>query len=143
MPEYLFVFASAFIAATLLPFYSEVVVVSTLVQHPHDWLLIWALATMGNTLGAAVNWALGMYLLHFRDRRWFPFKTHKLERAQKWFQRYGVWSLLLAWAPLIGDALTFIAGAMRVNFWIFFGLTLTGKAARYAVVIYLAQVSLG
>ncbi len=137
MTEYWLIFGSAFLAATLLPFYSEVVVVSTLVMQPDNWFWIWLAASMGNTLGAAVNWMIGLYLLHFQDRKWFPFKADQMERAQSWFQKYGVWSLLLAWAPVGGDALTFIAGTMKVRFWIFFSLTLLGKSARYAVVIYL------
>lgn len=141
MIEYLLIFGSAFLAATLLPFYSEVVVVSTLVLQPDNWLWIWLVASIGNTLGAAVNWAIGLYLLHFQDRRWFPFKADQLGRAQRWFQKYGVWSLLMAWAPVGGDALTFIAGTMKVRFWLFFILTLIGKSARYAVVIYLTLVT--
>lgn len=131
-------FFSALLAATLLPFYSEVVLVSLLAAHPEQCLLLWAVATLGNTVGAAVNWLLGRYLLHFQDRRWFPFSPDKLGPAQQWFQRYGVWSLLLAWLPVGGDALTFIAGVMRVRFMLFWTLTLIGKGARYAVVILLA-----
>jgi membrane protein YqaA with SNARE-associated domain len=142
MLDYLLIFGSAFIAATLLPFYSEVVVVSTLVLKPENWLWIWIVASLGNTLGAVVNWLIGLYLLHFQDRKWFPFKPDQLGKAQSWFQKYGVWSLLMAWAPVGGDALTFIAGTMRVRFWIFFSLTLLGKSARYAVVIFLALQTL-
>jgi membrane protein YqaA with SNARE-associated domain len=138
MPDLLLVFSSAFIAATLLPFYSEVFVVASLARSPQAWFWIWLSASLGNSLGAAVNWAIGLYLLHFQDRRWFPFKPDQLGRAQRWFQKYGVWSLLMAWAPVVGDALTFIAGTMKVRFWVFFALTLIGKALRYAFVIYLA-----
>ncbi|MDZ7810630.1 MAG: YqaA family protein [Arhodomonas sp.] len=103
----------------------------------YDPLALWLWASAGNTLGSAVNWILGRYLLHFRDRRWFPFPERALGPAQRWFQRYGVWSLLLAWAPVGGDALTFIAGLMRVPFWLFFLLTGIGKAARYAILLAL------
>jgi membrane protein YqaA with SNARE-associated domain len=82
-----------------------------------------------------VNWVLGRYLLHFQDRRWFPFKGDGMQTAQKWFQKYGVWSLLMAWAPVGGDALTFVAGIMRVRFSIFIVLTGIGKAARYAILL--------
>jgi len=80
-----------------------------------------------------VNWILGRYLAHFEGRRWFPFKPESLHRSQAWFQKYGQWSLLFAWLPIGGDALTFIAGVMRVRFAIFFALTTIGKGARYAV----------
>ena len=99
------------------------------------WLL--AAATVGNTLGAVVNWYLGRFLLRFQTRRWFPFKPHQLHRAQAWFLRYGKWSLLMAWLPVGGDALTFFAGTMRVPLGLFLLLTAAGKGARYAVVIAL------
>lgn len=134
MDPYLSLFLVSFAAATLLPAYSEVVFVGLLTAGYEPWLL-WAWATAGNTLGAVVNWALGRYLLHFRDRRWFPFRTGTLDRAQNWFQRYGVWSLLLSWAPVGGDALTFVAGVMRVRFDVFVLLTAAGKGARYAILL--------
>lgn len=110
----------------------------------YDPLNLWLWATAGNTLGAAVNWLLGRYLLHFQERRWFPFKVDTLGRAQTWFQRYGVWSLLFAWLPIGGDALTFIAGVMRVRFPIFFVLTGIGKGARYAILLgFLDMFELG
>lgn len=134
MLEYAILFASAFGAATILPFYSEITLVALLYQG-HPAFTVWAVASLGNTLGAAVNWLLAVYLLAYQDRKWFPFKPEKLGRAQQWFQRWGKWSLLMAWLPIGGDALTFIAGLMRVNFWVFLCLTFIGKAARYAVVI--------
>lgn len=106
-----------------------------------DPLLTLTVATLGNTLGAAVNWALGRFLLRFRDRKWFPAKSDNLERAQRWFGKYGVWSLLLAWLPVGGDALTFVAGIMRVRFPIFFCLTAIGKGARYAVLIFFVDAA--
>jgi len=134
MTPYLSLFATSFLAATLLPAYSEVVFAG-LQQAGYDPLALWAWATAGNTLGAAVNWGLGRYLLHFEDRRWFPFRLDTLGKAQQWFQRYGVWSLLLAWLPIGGDALTFIAGVMRVRFDLFLLLTAIGKGARYAMLL--------
>jgi membrane protein YqaA with SNARE-associated domain len=131
---YLALFLVAFLAATLLPAYSEVLFAGLLAAG-YDPLALWLWATAGNTLGAAVNWVLGRYLLHFQDRRWFPFKPGSLGRAQRWFQRYGVWSLLLAWAPVGGDALTFIAGFLRVRFDLFLLLTAIGKGLRYAIVL--------
>lgn len=139
MSAYLGLFAVAFLAATILPAYSEVMFAGLLAAG-HDPFALWAWATAGNTLGAALNWVLGRYLLHFQDRRWFPFRLDTLQRTQAWFQRYGVWSLLLAWMPIGGDALTFIAGVMRVRFWIFFTLTGIGKGMRYAILLGLLDV---
>lgn len=140
MSSLFLLFLSAFLAATLLPFYSEVVLVSLLLQGEPK-MLLWLVATTGNTLGAAVNWGLGRYLLHFQQRDWFPFKADKLQRSQQWFNRYGIWSLLFAWLPVGGDALTFIAGVMRVPLATLLILAGIGKGIRYAIVIWLTNVS--
>ncbi|MEM1155646.1 MAG: YqaA family protein [Pseudomonadota bacterium] len=134
MEAYLGLFASAFLAATLVPAYSELVLVG-LVSAGYNPLALWAWASVGNTLGSVVNWALGRYLLNYQDSRWFPFKPDKLGVSQRWFQKYGVWSLLFAWLPVGGDALTFIAGIMRVRFGVFVLLTAIGKATRYAILM--------
>jgi membrane protein YqaA with SNARE-associated domain len=138
LTAYLGLFFTALLAATLLPFYSEVLFAGLLVEG-YEPFALWAWATAGNTLGSAVNWALARYFLRFEDRRWFPFREKNLGRAQAWFQRYGVWSLLMAWAPVGGDALTFVAGLMRVRFWLFLLLVGIGKGARYAVVLWMVQ----
>ena len=132
--EYFSLFGVAFLAATILPAYSEIMFAGMAAAGYDPWLL-WIFASTGNTLGSAVNWVMGRYLLHFRDRKWFPFKEGSLGASQRWFQKYGVWSLLMAWAPVGGDALTFIAGIMRVNFWLFLLLTFIGKGARYAILL--------
>lgn len=133
--DYLILFLAAFGAATILPFYSEVFLIGLLVSEPESWVAIWLTASAGNTLGAWVNWYLGLYLLHYKDRKWFPFKGRSLDRAQQWFQKYGVWSLLMAWAPIVGDAITFIAGVMRVKVLTLLTLTFIGKSLRYLVLV--------
>ena len=135
MIAYLSLFGAAFLAATLLPFYSEVLVVGLLMDRPNEWFWIWLVASFGNTLGSAANWVLGRFLLRYQERKWFPFKANGLSRSQRWFQKYGAWSLLMAWAPIGGDALTFIAGVMRVNFALFWVLTFVGKAGRYLAIV--------
>ncbi|WP_320821332.1 YqaA family protein [Thalassolituus sp.] len=137
MISYLLLFSSAFLAATILPFYSEVLLYALLRDGGDPWILV-AIATLGNTLGAVVNWVLGLYILKFQNKRWFYFSQKQIEKAQAWFQRYGVWSLLLAWLPLGGDALTLIAGIMRVKFWPFLLLVGIGKGLRYIFVVYVA-----
>ena len=139
--EWLALFGSAFLAATLVPFYSELILFAMARQGESAGLLV-LVATAGNTLGAVVNWILGRYLVHFQNRRWFPCKPDQLKRSQDWFQRYGVWSLLLAWLPIGGDGLTFIAGMMRVRLGIFLVLVGLGKMARYVVVLYTAQLTI-
>ncbi|MDX1460142.1 MAG: YqaA family protein [Xanthomonadales bacterium] len=140
MSAYLLLFGSAFLAATILPFYSEVVLFAML-REGGDAAKLVTVATLGNTLGAVVNWLLGLYLLRFQDRRGFYFSRAQVSRAQYWFQRYGFWSLLMAWAPVGGDALTLVAGIMKVRLWLFLVLVGTGKALRYISVAYVAQAS--
>ena len=139
MSGYLGLFLSAFLAATIIPFSSEAVLVSLTAAGGWDVVGLWAVASIGNTLGAVVNWVLGRWFIHFQDRKWFPFKARDLEKADKWFAKWGVWSLLLSWVPLIGDPITFAAGFLRVRFAIFIVLVSIAKAGRYAVVIALAQ----
>ena len=138
MTAYLLLFGSAFLAATIVPFYSEIMLYALLREGGNPMILV-LVATAGNTLGAVVNWVLGLYLLHFQDRRWFYFSSQQIERAQQWFQRYGFWSLLMAWMPIGGDALTLIAGIMRVRLWLFLLLVATGKGLRYLFVVYLTD----
>ena len=129
-------FLNAFVAATLLPAYSEVTFAALLVAgESNAWLLFFA-ATSGNVAGSVVNWWLGRGIARFRDKRWFPFTPNQFERASNFFRRYGRWSLLLAWVPIIGDPLTLVAGTLRVSFSWFITLVTIGKAVRYAVVAF-------
>lgn len=136
LTSYALLFLSAFLAATLLPFYSEVLLVGMIVKGADPWA-VWLFATIGNTLGAGVNWWMGRYLLHFQERRWFPFKAESLHRSQRFFNKFGVWTLLFTWLPVGGDALAFIAGIMKVPAWILLALSGIGKGLRYWVVIWL------
>jgi len=134
MEAYLSLFGLSFLAATLLPAASELFLTGLLISgYEPFWL--WFVATLGNTLGSVFNYGLGRYLLHFQERKWFPFKTESLQKSEYWFKRYGVWSLLLAWAPVFGDVLTFIAGVLRVNFFLFVVLVAIGKGLRYAILL--------
>lgn len=127
-------FLTAFLAATLLPGGSELLLLALLVENRVDpWLLI-AVATFGNTFGSIVNWACGRFLYEYRDARWFPVKPAAIERYARVFRRYGTWCLLFAWAPVIGDVLTVVAGIARVPITPFAVLVGLGKLARYLVV---------
>lgn len=119
---------------------SEAVLVGLLVTTQiSPWLLV-AVATTGNVLGACVNWMLGRYVETFKDRRWFPASADDLKKAQSFYAKYGRWSLLLSWVPIMGDPLTVVAGVMREKFAVFFLLVLIAKAGRY---IALALLTLG
>jgi len=89
-----------------------------------------------------LSWCAASRLWGWRDRRWFPVSGEQLDRAGAWFSKYGVWSLLLAWVPVIGDPLTFAAGILRVDFRLFVVLVAIGKAGRYAALIFAAQGAL-
>ncbi|KIP86297.1 YqaA family protein [Stenotrophomonas sp. CFBP8980] len=132
-------FLAALIAATLLPAQSEAVLVALLLEGGDPVLLV-AVATAGNVLGSLFNWWLGLQVQRFQGRRWFPVSATRLERAQAWYRRHGRWSLLLSWAPVIGDPITLAAGVMREPLRVFLPLVLIAKGMRYIV---LALVTLG
>ncbi len=138
MPDLVLLFTSAFLAATILPFPSEVTLAGLLYAGRAEVAALWLVATLGNTLGSMVNWGLGRFALRFQDHPRFPVRRNRLGRAQRWFNRFGIWTLLLAWLPVIGDALTLVAGIMRTPALWTLALVGLGKGARYAVVIGLA-----
>jgi membrane protein YqaA with SNARE-associated domain len=129
------VFAAAFFAATVIPVASEVVLAAALADESLARWTLWIAATAGNTLGAVLNWGLGRFGTLYREQSWFPASPSQMERAEEWFWRYGVWTLLLAWLPVVGDALTVIAGLLRVRLSVFLILVGIGKGSRYAAVI--------
>ncbi|WP_136068224.1 YqaA family protein [Modicisalibacter radicis] len=130
-------FLVALASATVLPGGSEVWLARQwcLGEPP---LALWGVATLGNTLGSLVNVALGRYARRFQGRRWFPVSPDVLARGERWYARLGAWSLLLSWAPLVGDALTVVAGVMRLPWWRASLLIAFAKGARYAVLLWLA-----
>lgn len=128
-------FAASLLAATILPAQSEAVLAGLVLAGNHSLVVLVAVATLGNVLGACINWLLGRYLEHFKNKRWFPVKEAALDKAARTYQRYGVWSLLLSWVPIIGDPLTVIAGLLRTPFPLFLLLVTIGKLARYVVVV--------
>lgn len=130
-------FASAFLAATVVPASSEAVLGALLLNGGPSPVLLLVVASLGNTLGSAVNWVLGRLVTRFRDRRWFPASPEQLARAERWYRRYGVWSLLLSWVPVIGDPLTVIAGVLRTPFLLFLPIVAIAKTARYAAILWL------
>lgn len=135
MESYFGLFFSAFLAATFVPFSSEILLGGMLASGSFNiWYLLFA-ASIGNILGAVINWWLGGYCLHWQDRRWFPVSQTQLDRASRLFNRYGVWSLLFAWVPIVGDPITFAAGALRVPFSIFLLLVTISKTGRYLAVM--------
>lgn len=133
--SYAGLFLIAFAAATILPLQSEAALTGMLLGGFSPWLLVFV-ASIGNVCGAVVNWLLGRGIERFATRRWFPVSARELERAQAWYRRFGKWSLLLCWVPLIGDPLTVVAGVMREPLPIFLALVTLAKVGRYIVLAW-------
>ena len=131
---YLGLFAAAFVAATLLPAQSELLLGGMIASGDYSVPLLILVATAGNILGSTANWVLGRYFYHLRERRWFPIKKARLEKAERWYHKYGRWSLLLSWAPFVGDPITLVAGILREPFPSFIAIVAVAKTARYIVV---------
>ena len=134
---------SAFLAATFLPGTTEVVLLALVAAADIEpWLLI-AVASTFNVLGSGVNYAIGRYLERWRGLRLMPVPPERLARAQGWFRRWGVWSLLLSWVPFVGDAFPVVAGLMRANPWVAFPLIAIGKTARFVAIVHLSDAVIG
>ncbi|WP_328796804.1 YqaA family protein [Marinomonas profundi] len=130
------VFFTSFLAATVLPLGSEGVLLYYASDTANSWLLLWGLASVGNTLGALTNWLLGGFLLRYESHKWFPVSADHRQKAERVFNRYGVWSLLLTWLPVVGDGIALVSGVLRTSIWYFLPLVFIGKAARYALVLW-------
>lgn len=133
-------FLAAFLAATLLPGGSEAALVALAALSSHSLISLLIVASIGNTLGSVVNYWLGHLALHYQDCKWFPISKQDLTKAQGWFSRWGQWSLLLAWVPIIGDPLTFAAGVMRMHFGRFLILVAISKTVRYMAILGLFKL---
>lgn len=133
---YCFVFLISFLSATILPLGSE----GALLYYASDtslsvfWLWFWA--SIGNTLGSLTNWLLGLYLLRYEGRKWFPVSVETRQKAERFFNRYGVFSLLFTWLPVVGDGIALISGILRISLWYVLPLVLVGKAVRYALILW-------
>ena len=134
---YLSLFIISFLAATILPFSSELTLAGLIATSSYDNLLLLIVASLGNILGSVVNWILGFYSRNLSKKGWFPFKDEQIEKSSKWFNKFGRWSLLFAWVPIIGDPLTLAAGLFRIRFIEFLVLVTIGKVSRYIIVFYL------
>ncbi|WP_312890529.1 YqaA family protein [Rhizobium laguerreae] len=140
MGGYVGLFVAALIAATIFPAQSEAVLLGLILSGDYSVVSLTAVASVGNILGAVVNWFLGRGLERLKDKRWFPIRPDKLVHAQRWYQRYGKWSLLASWVPFVGDAITVVAGVMKEPLLVFILLVGIAKTARYGI---LAAVTTG
>ena len=135
LAAYAGLFASAFIAATIFPMQSDALLVGLVLSDRYSLAGLLLAASVGNTLGAVLNWLLGRSIEKFRTRSWFPASEDRLEKAQAWYRKYGKWSLLLSWLPIAGDAITVVAGVLREPLPTFLVLVFVAKAFRYVVLV--------
>lgn len=133
-------FVAAFVAATLLPARSELVLAAMIAAGRHDLVVLLIVATTGNVLGSAVNWAIGRFLSAHREGKWFPVSARALGRAEQWYEKWGMWTLLLSWVPIVGDPLTLMAGILRAPFGRFVVIVTIAKGLRY---VFVAAAVLG
>ena len=133
-------FLSAFLSATLLPGSSEVLLAGLMLAGTHTNLKLWFWATLGNVLGALLNMELGSGIIRGRGAKWLGITKDRWLQAEAWFQKYGQWSLILAWLPVIGDPLTVVAGTLGISRTRFLILVTFGKAVRYWVLIYMMEL---
>lgn len=127
-------FIAAFLAGSVLPFSSEVVMAALqLAGLSALQLVIWG--TLGNTLGSCFNYWLGhlgnMHLI----QKYVRVHTDRLEKSQRFVSKYGPAMGLLSWVPVLGEVITVALGLMRANFWWTLLAIVAGKALRYAFVV--------
>lgn len=125
-------FVSALISSTLLPGGSEALLTYQISQHPSAWPMLVVVATVGNSLGSYITFMMGRLVAYYYPLKALDKPIHK--RAKVWLNRWGSWTLLLAWLPLIGDPLCLLAGWLRVNLLLAFVAIALGKLLRFVVV---------
>ena len=129
-------FLSAFLAATILPLSSELVLSALLLGGLSPTTLV-IVATTGNVLGALTNYALGYWASKVMVKKWLRMSEDDFVRAEQRFVKYGLFSLCFAWLPVVGDPLTVMAGVLRIRLRWFLLLVTAGKLLRYVVISYL------
>lgn len=139
--SYFTLFITAFLAGSLFPAQSEALLITLLSQHRYTIELLILCASLGNILGSCFNWYIGTQLQHFQHKKWFPFSPRQIQKAEHHYQKYGYFSLLFSWLPIIGDPLTLIAGILKEHFIRFLLLVSIAKTGRYIAIYYLYQIA--
>lgn len=134
--SYFIVFSTSFLSATILPLGSEAFLLYYARDGISSIVLLWFLASIGNTLGALTNWYLGRFISRFETKKWFPVSPTSRQRAERVFNKYGYWSLLFTWLPVIGDGISLIAGVFHTQIRYFLPFVFAGKAARYGFILW-------
>lgn len=131
MIVYITLFVVSFASATLLPMGSEVLLLYD-ISLGYSLVWIWLVATLGNTLGSVVNYILGYKGEEYLESKDY-LQKETISKYKHYFQRYGGWLILLAWMPIIGDPITFIAGVLKYRFRYFVLLVTISKGMRYLI----------
>ena len=137
MTTYFLLLLLSFLAATIFPLSSELTLASLLSTDNYNSIILVGTASLGNILGSIFNWLIGFFLFRYINKKWFPFKKNQINAASYRFNKFGAWSLLFAWVPVIGDPLTLVAGILKINFLLFLVLVSAGKISRYLFVYVL------
>ena len=125
--------------ATIIPFGSEAYFITLLSLEKYNHFILFLVVSIGNVLGSLFNWICGFYINFFIKKSWFPINNKIIDRGNKLFKKYGKWSLLISWFPLIGDPITFAAGTLRYPIIPFLILVSIGKVGRY-LILYLSII---
>jgi len=133
--DYIYLFFSALISATLFPLGSEALFIYDITQN-FNIIILLIVATIGNSLGAVINYYMGYggeeYLIEKK-----MINPNKIEKYKTYFDKYGIYTLLFAWLPIIGDPITMIAGVLRYNIKIFIIVVTISKFLRYLFLAFL------
>ncbi len=141
-PSLSLLFVLSFLAATLLPIGSECLLIVMVLQG-FSLQNVVITATLGNFLGACTTYLIGIWGADFFIRTILRISDTQLVNAKKMYGKYGSWSLLLSWLPIIGDPLCLVAGVFGISFIRFSALVFVGKLFRYAILALIAQQATG
>jgi len=134
-------FLASFLASTVLPLGSEGIVILLIARNFNIFSVV-LVATVGNYLGACTSYYIGLAGRTQLIGKYLRINAAQMEHAQVWFEKYGSWSLLFTWVPVLGDALPVAAGMMKLKFGLFSILVFAGKLIRYGGLAYLVYVSI-
>ena len=137
--NYITLFFVSFISATLFPMGSEALLLYNLNENYNVYFLV-IFATLGNVLGSCINYYMGFKGEEYLEKKSI-LKKEKINKYKLFYEKYGSYSLLLSWAPIIGDPLTFIAGILKYDFKKFLFFVFIAKFLRYVVIAIVFSIN--
>lgn len=136
--DYTYLFVISFLAATFIPLGSEWLL-AALIPHSSSPIFLVGVASIGNVMGAWTTYAIGRYGGGPCLEKLLGIKAQDREKATAYYKKYGSWSLLFSFLPIIGDPLCFIGGLLRVPVMIFLVLVSVGKSLRYLFILLMVN----